>query len=98
MKYWRGYLSGARYKLFAYGPTEATATPSSLASLKSRLVQPFWCRLMQVVTVVLGKEAVKQVSVCSYLVSFPTYNKILIKNCKFLLLHLLVVVTQLEFH
>jgi len=28
---------------------DATVTPSSLASLKSRIVQPFWCRLTQVV-------------------------------------------------
>jgi len=33
-----GYLSGARYKLFAYGPADATATPSSLAPVKSRMV------------------------------------------------------------
>jgi len=33
----------------AYRPADATATPSSLASLKSRLVLPFWCRLTQVV-------------------------------------------------
>jgi len=31
------------------GPTDATATPSSLASLKSRLVLPFWYRRTQVV-------------------------------------------------
>ena len=31
------------------GPADATATQSSLASLKSRLVLPFWCRLTQVV-------------------------------------------------
>ena len=31
------------------GPSDATATPSSLASLKSRLVSPFWCQLTQVV-------------------------------------------------
>jgi len=36
--YWRGYLSGARCKLFAYGPTDATATPSSLAPVKPRMV------------------------------------------------------------
>jgi len=34
---------------FAHGPADATATPSSLASLKSRTVLPFWCRLLQVV-------------------------------------------------
>jgi len=40
----RCYLSAARCKRFANGPSDATATPSSLASLKSRLVQPFQCR------------------------------------------------------
>jgi len=45
MKYWRGYLSRASWKWFAYGPANATATPSSLASLKSRMVLPFWCQL-----------------------------------------------------
>ena len=30
--------TGVRYKLFAYGPADATATPSTLASLKSRMV------------------------------------------------------------
>jgi len=38
MTYWRGYLPRARCKWFAYGPPDATATLSSLASLKSRLV------------------------------------------------------------
>jgi len=32
-----GYLSGAKYKLLAYGPADATATLSSLASLQYRL-------------------------------------------------------------
>jgi len=31
----------ARSKWFAYGPADANGIPSSLASLKSRLVQPF---------------------------------------------------------
>jgi len=44
-----GCLSGARYECFAYGPADATATPSSLASLKSRSVYPFFCWLIQVV-------------------------------------------------
>jgi len=35
------YLSGARCRL-AYGPADATATHLSLASVKSRLVLPFW--------------------------------------------------------
>jgi len=32
-RYWCGYLSGARYKRFAYGPADATVTPSFLALL-----------------------------------------------------------------
>jgi len=38
-------------QMFAYGPADATAskTPSSLASLKNRLVFPFWYWLTQVV-------------------------------------------------
>jgi len=35
---WRGYLYGARCKWFAYGPADATNTPSSLAPVKSRMV------------------------------------------------------------
>ena len=46
---WRGYLPGARCRWFAYGPADATATPSSVASLKPGYRQPFWCRLIQVV-------------------------------------------------
>jgi len=38
-------------------PADATATPSS-ASVKSRMVLPFWYRLTQVV---LEKEAIKWV-------------------------------------
>ena len=44
---WRGYLSAARCRL-AYGPADATAT-HSLASVKSRLVLPFWYRPTRVV-------------------------------------------------
>ena len=55
MRCWCGYLSGARCRLFAYGPADATAfpNPSSLDSFKSRLVLPFWYWLTQVV---LGKR------------------------------------------
>jgi len=38
VRYWHGYLSGMRCKWFAYGPADATATPSSLAPVKSRMV------------------------------------------------------------
>jgi len=36
VKYWRGYLSDQGANV--YGPADATATQSSLASLKSRMV------------------------------------------------------------
>ena len=49
MRCWRGYLSGARWKWLAHGPADASAIPSSLGSLKSRMVSPFWCQLTQVV-------------------------------------------------
>jgi len=38
VRYWRGYLSGVRCKLFAYGAADAAATPLSLAAVKSRMV------------------------------------------------------------
>jgi len=44
---WRGYLSGARCRLVC-GPADATAT-QSLASVKSRLVLPFWYLLTWIV-------------------------------------------------
>ena len=44
---WHGYLSGSRCRL-AYGPADATAT-HCLASVKSRLVLPFWYRLTRIV-------------------------------------------------
>jgi len=45
--FWHGYLSGVWCRL-AYGPADATAT-HCLASVKSRLVLPFWYRLTRVV-------------------------------------------------
>jgi len=38
VRYWRGDLYGVRCKLFPYGPADATATSSSLASVISRMV------------------------------------------------------------
>jgi len=49
MRCWYGYLSGANCKLFAYGPADGTATTSPLASVKSRMVLPFWYWLNQAV-------------------------------------------------
>jgi len=45
MRCWRGLLSGAGFKSFAYGPADAAATPSSPASVKYSMILPFWCRL-----------------------------------------------------
>jgi len=41
MRCWHGYLSGAKCKWFAYVPADASAIPSSLASLKCRMVYLF---------------------------------------------------------
>jgi len=38
VRYWHGYLSGVRCRWFRFGPADATATPSSLAPVKSRMV------------------------------------------------------------
>jgi len=61
VRYWCGFLSGARCRLFAYGPADATATLSSIASLKFRLVylsdaglpRLSWKRLLMDVVVVV---------------------------------------------
>jgi len=37
VRYWRGYLSGARCKRFAYGAADATTNQTSVASLKPRI-------------------------------------------------------------
>jgi len=54
MRCWHGYFSGARCKLFAYGPADATATQSSLLQKN-----PEWFLLTHVV----GKNAVKRLGV-----------------------------------
>jgi len=51
MRCWHGCLSGTSCRWFAYGPADSIATPSSLTSLKSRMVQPFCCWLTQIVLV-----------------------------------------------
>jgi len=38
VRYWHGCLYGERCKWFAYAPADATATPLSLAPVKSRMV------------------------------------------------------------
>ena len=49
MRCYHGYLSGARSKWFAYGQTDATTTPSSLASLKIEIGLAFLVPSYQVV-------------------------------------------------
>jgi len=39
----------SKMQIISYCPADATASLSSLASLKSTSVQPFWCWLTQVV-------------------------------------------------
>jgi len=68
----RGHLSGARYKSLAYGPTDATATPSSLASLKSMIGLTF---LVPAYPGSPGKEAVIRVSVCPHLPIYTVSQK-----------------------
>jgi len=36
VRYWRGYMSGCKW--YAYSLADATATPSSLAPVKSRMI------------------------------------------------------------
>jgi len=57
---WRGYLSGAKCRL-TYGPADATAPHCLFASVKSRLVLPFWYWLTPVVT----KKGPLNVCVCA---------------------------------
>ena len=61
---WRGCVFGARCRL-AYSPADATATHCLLtASVKSRLVLPFWYRLTRVVP----EKGPLNVCVCVFLV------------------------------
>jgi len=64
MRCGHGYLSGASCKWFAYGPADVTATRSSFASLKSSMVSPFWCRLIQAVLAKRGHQTGVCLSVC----------------------------------
>jgi len=57
MRCWRGHLSGTRCKWFAYGPSDATVTPSSL-KIQTGLtfLVPAYCGCPE-------KEAVERMSV-----------------------------------
>jgi len=55
VRFWYGFLPGVRCKRFAYSPADATAIPSSLAPVKSRMVYLTGARLARL----SGKKAVK---------------------------------------
>jgi len=79
LRYWRGYLSGARYKWSAYGSADATATPSSLPSLKSRMVYLSGAGFTQVVR---EKRPLNGCSVVWYRSTFWYASKqLLVINC-----------------
>jgi len=61
MKCWHGYLSELWSKVC--GPADVTATPSSLDSLKSRMVYLSCAGLPRFV---LGKETIEQLSVAGF--------------------------------
>jgi len=63
-------MFGAKCKRFAYGPADASVTPSDLASLKSRMVLPFWCWLTQVV---LEKRPLNGRTNSRYISKYTTY-------------------------
>ena len=60
MRCWRGFLSAVRCQWNAYG--SADATPSSLASAKSRMVYPSGTGLPRL----SWKKAVKHLCACAY--------------------------------
>ena len=49
MRCWRGYLSGVRCRLFAYGPADATASQNPITSCLIQIQTgfTFWYRLTQ---------------------------------------------------
>jgi len=57
----RGYLCGARCKWSANGPADATATPSSLAPVKSRLVTFLVPGCLSVQTYTISDTLVKNI-------------------------------------
>jgi len=73
---WHGYLFADRCKWFACGTADAAASPTSLASLKSRLVWPFWCQLAHIV---LEKRPLNGcLSILWYLILIPLSLRIII--------------------
>jgi len=83
MRCWHCYLSGAKCKWFAYGPSDATAIPLFLASLESKMVLPFWYQITQVV---LEKRPLNG---CSILLIFNKMKNFSFASCGRCLLCLL---------
>ena len=63
MRCWRGYLSGARCRLFACGPADATAVPKPHHLLCPILIQTGFTSLVPAYAGCPGKEAVKRTGV-----------------------------------
>jgi len=80
MRCWCGYLPGARCRLFAYDPADATAIPKPhhLLPLKSRLVLSFCYRLTQAV---LEKRPLNGCSSSSTTTVTYHYNVQSVENC-----------------
>jgi len=83
-------MSGARCTLFAYGPSDATATPSSLASLKFRLGFNLNCAGLPRLS---WKKAIKWASVCILSVS-PAVEKKNIGHMAVMVVGLLVLLSS----
>jgi len=88
MRCGRGYLSGARCKWFAYGPAEAIATSSSLASLKSTILVSLFGESLNRLS---WKKRPLNVclsvclSVCLFVGRSEIYGRYWVRSCKFLL-------------
>jgi len=70
MKCWCGYLFWSEVQILCMWSSWCHCTPSSLASLKSRMVLPFWCWLTQIV---LEKRPLNQclsVNWCYFVLQF----------------------------
>jgi len=60
MRCWRGYLTAASYKRLAYSLADATATPSSLASIKIYKIKIGLTCLVLAYHGCSGKQAIKR--------------------------------------
>jgi len=71
MKCWCGYLSGTRYRLFAYGPADVSTVPKP-NHLLLHLNLDWFCFLVPAYPGCPGKEAVKRVVVVLIIITTTT--------------------------